>query len=39
MGPQSLQDGVSPAQGSFLTRPGKAAGSLQAPWVPFNKPN
>lgn len=39
MGPQSLQGGVSPAQGHFLTSPGKAAWSLQAPWVPINKPN
>lgn len=27
IGPQSLQDSVGPAQGSFLTRPGKAAHS------------
>lgn len=39
MGPQSLQGGVGPAQGNFLTRPGKAACSLQAPWVPINKPS
>ena len=39
MGPQSLQGSVGPAQGTFLTRPGKAACSPQAPWVSVNKPN
>ena len=37
MGPQSLQDTVGSAQGSFLTHPGKAARSPQTPWVSINK--
>lgn len=34
MGPQSLSDAMGPAQGSFLTHPGKVTSSPQAPWVP-----